>query len=485
MISIDEAYVNAAAPNAEANKNGRALVLKGKFLKLQHDAEQTVLFGECQGSGKEPYRCSCDFARPDQPTFRCNCPSRQFPCKHNVGLLFAWVLKPTEFKSAEIPADLAEKREKLASKVEKKKETVEKPKQVNKSALAKKIQAQLNGIDLLEQLTLDLVKLGIGNTSAKTAREIEEKAKQLGNAYIPGAQAALHRYTKLFTNETGAFESDAPSSVREAVFGEALDQLARLHALVKQGRAYLQRRLEDADLKPETESPIAAWLGHAWQLTELKAAGLVEANAELLQVAFNSYIDLARQEFVDTGAWMQLNTGRIFLSQNYRPFKAAKYIRSEDSFFQVACIPELCIYPGDVNPRVRWEGMTPRAVTAADWRAVAQHAHADFATVVKQVKNNLKAPLAEKQPIYALRFARLGTVEQSLVVEDAQGERLVLTDRGMTDEPPSCHLMRLLPTASLSNQTLIARFRHDVDSRKLQIKPLAIATEHQLIRLTL
>src|SRR5205085_2653499 len=137
------------------------------------------------------------------------------------------------------------------------------------------------------------------------ARSMEEQAKQLGNAYLPGAQAALHAYTQLFAGVDGQFE-DRPAAQREAAFSEALDQLSRLHALVKQGRAYLQRRLDDADLKPETDSAIAAWLGHAWTLRELKDAGLVESDAELVQLAFNSHDDVARQEYVDTGVWMTL-----------------------------------------------------------------------------------------------------------------------------------------------------------------------------------
>jgi hypothetical protein len=43
MIQIDESYVDAAAPNAAAIKNGRGLVLKRKFVRfnqlgLQHSA---------------------------------------------------------------------------------------------------------------------------------------------------------------------------------------------------------------------------------------------------------------------------------------------------------------------------------------------------------------------------------------------------------------------------------------------------------------
>lgn len=483
MIAIDEGYVDSAAPNADAAKNGRGLVLKKKFLRLHVSEDGALLFGECQGSGKEPYRCSCDFARPDQPTHRCTCPSRQFPCKHCLGLMYAFAQgKP--FAPAAVPEELQAKREKLLARAEKKQAEPDKPKQVNKSALAKKIKAQLDGIDVLERLTRDLVRLGVGNMNAKLAREMEEQAKQLGNAYLPGAQAALHAYTHLFAGDDGHF-ADRPAAQREAVYSEALDQLSRLHALIKQGRAYLQRRLEDPDLKPETDSAIAAWLGHAWQLRELKDAGLVEADAELVQLAFHSCDDAARQEVVDTGVWMTLANGRIRLTQNFRPYKALKFVKSDDSFFQVAQVKELYVYPGDVNPRVRWDAMLPRPLTPEDLRKVRGHGRADFAEVVKEVKGQLKAPLADKRPVYALNYARLGKVGDALVAEDARGERLVLTDAGMAEEPPSCHLLALLPKATLEGQTLVARFRHDLDTRKLQIKPLSIVTPKAIIRLTL
>lgn len=485
MISIDEAFVDSTAPNSEAIKNGRGLVVKGKFLKLGIDDDETVIFGECQGSGKEPYRCSSDFARPDQPTHRCTCPSRQFPCKHCLGLMYAFVQKRASFKTAPVPDDLAEKRDKLAARVEKKQEDAAKPKTVNKTALAKKIRTQLDGINLLEKLTLDLTRIGIGNMNAKTAKEIEEKAKQLGDSYLPGAQSALHRYTKLFAGEEGVFDASVPTSRREAIFSEALDQLSRLSVLVKQGRAYLQRRLDDADLKPETETGIAAWLGHAWQLAELKAAGLLQADAELIQLAFNSHDDVARREYVDTGVWMNLLTGRIQLTQNFRPYKAAKYIKSDDSFFQIAQVKELCVYPGDVNPRIRWEGMLPRPLEPRDLRCVAEHARADFAAVIKEVKTNLKGTLSDKQPIYVLSFRRIGQINGQFVVEDAKGERLTLTDAGLSEEPASCHLLQLLPATLFEQQTLVARFRHDLDTRKLQIKPLSIVTESSVVRLTL
>ena len=105
MIAIDEAYVDSAAPNPEAIKNGRGLVLKSKFTALNISEDGTILFGECQGSGKEPYRCSCDFARADKPSHRCSCPSRQFPCKHCLGLMYAYAQKK-KFTTAAVPEDL-------------------------------------------------------------------------------------------------------------------------------------------------------------------------------------------------------------------------------------------------------------------------------------------------------------------------------------------------------------------------------------------
>ncbi len=177
--------------------------------------------------------------------------------------------------------------------------------------LAKKIKAQLAGLDLLESLTQDLVKLGMGNTNAKIAKQIEDQAKQLANAYLPGAQAALNAYTNLFASEDGKFDADQSTVKREAIYSQALDQLTRLHAIIKQGREYLNKRAADPELAPDTSSTIAAWLGHAWHLSELREAGLVQQNVELIQLAFHTHDSVARGEYVDTGIWMNLGTGKI------------------------------------------------------------------------------------------------------------------------------------------------------------------------------
>ena len=52
MITITEEIIEAAAPNAEAAKNGRGLVLKNKFLALHHDDDKTILFGSAREAAK-------------------------------------------------------------------------------------------------------------------------------------------------------------------------------------------------------------------------------------------------------------------------------------------------------------------------------------------------------------------------------------------------------------------------------------------------
>src|SRR4030095_12487011 len=118
--------------------------------------------------------------------------------------------------------------------------------------------------------------------------------------------------------------------------------------------------------------------GHAWQLRELKDAGLVQANVELLQLAFSSHDDWTRKEFVETGVWLNLQTGTLQLTRNYRPYHAARFLREDDSCFQIMGCPELGFSPGNGNPRVRWEAGAPRPIAKADYARAREHAQPDL-----------------------------------------------------------------------------------------------------------
>ncbi|REK76754.1 SWIM zinc finger family protein [Paenibacillus paeoniae] len=480
MNLLTEAFIDQLAPNAGAMKNGRDLVKKNSFQVLRIAEDRTLLFGECKGSGKEPYRCSVDFIQQESPVSRCSCPSRQFPCKHALGLMYAFALgKP--FEQAEIPADIAEKREKAEKREEKKKaESAEArevappaKRKVNKSALLKKMNAQLEGLSLLEKLVLQTVHHGLGGIDKQTIRLFEDQAKQLGNYYIPGAQAELKELVLLLTEEDN----------KEAVYTRAMEQLIRLHALVRKGRSYLEERLADPDSPQDTETALEELLGHAWQLAELRELDRVKRDAELLQLSFLSYTDKARGEYVDAGWWVDLHDGTVHMTRHLRPFRAAKAMKEEDTVHAVVQAEELFIYPGDGNARVRWEKAKQREAADADYSAVKSLAADSYADVVKAVKNGIKNPLSDRNPVKVVAFTAIEKVVDGYTLRDSHGKHLPIASTIMKAPQRLEEILPLLPAEDLREQAVLVMFRHDVDTGRLEVQPMSIITERRLIRL--
>ena len=115
MREINEQQILALAPNASAASNGKKISQKGGFVKLERSEDDTLYIGECTGSGKSNYITSVDYIDENNPVFRCSCPSRQFPCKHSLALMYEILAKET-FGVCEIPEDIQQKREKKKAK---------------------------------------------------------------------------------------------------------------------------------------------------------------------------------------------------------------------------------------------------------------------------------------------------------------------------------------------------------------------------------
>ncbi|MBT2291650.1 SWIM zinc finger family protein [Paenibacillus albidus] len=477
MLELTSSYVDSLAPNAAAIKNGLGLVKKKSLVQLNRSETGDLIFGECSGSGKSNYECSVDFIVPDKPVARCTCPSRQFPCKHALGLMYAYA-EGQEFTIAPVPEDIVVKRGKAEKREENKTQqeaegTAPKPKKVNKSALKKKITAQLEGLDVLEKLILSLIRGGLATIDKKTLKTVQEHVKQMGNYYLSGAQTELRRFALLLSRD----------AEREDSYTYAVDQLTRLHAFIKKGRAYLTAKQEDPELALDHESTMEEWLGHAWQLTELKEGGLVTENVELLQLTFYSYDDTARQEYVDVGYWLETTGGEVHRTVQYRPYKAAKHLREDDSFFEVARVPQLYRYPGDLNARVRFEGMAPRPVEKTDLAAVTGTARRSIAEAVKAVKNQLKNPLGDKSPVLLLHASRLGQTDSGqFVLTDESGKHLVLEDIPALPQG-TLALLPYLNEDQTQEISVLVMFEHRMDQGRLVAQPLTLITNETVTRL--
>src|SRR5260221_8506796 len=90
--------VLALAPDPSSAKAGQGLSNPGKWLKLGRS--ERAVWGEIQGSAKDPYRAQADLSGP---AFHCNCPSRKFPCKHGLGLMLAFAGQPARVPEGALP----------------------------------------------------------------------------------------------------------------------------------------------------------------------------------------------------------------------------------------------------------------------------------------------------------------------------------------------------------------------------------------------
>ncbi|MDR2847980.1 MAG: SWIM zinc finger domain-containing protein [Bacteroidales bacterium] len=478
-MDITQQQIDGMAPNAEAARNGRDLVRQGKFANLKISADKTVIWGECAGSGKNPYNTSYDFSNEGNPLGRCSCPSRQFPCKHAIGLLYAWVQQSDKFAAADIPEDILSKREKIEKKQEKKtqekesiKEQADKPKKINKAAVVKKIDAQLSGIAIAEKMLHDIVLTGLSSIDKKFEAILQGQIKELGNYYINGIQTAFNDLLL----ERG--------EVKNEEYTRVIDQINFIAALLKKSADYLAKKKENPEADPELTSAIEEQIGYIWKLIELMQYGLYEENGEIVQLSFNNYDDQARKELVDEGFWINLKTGKIYRTRNYRPYKAAKYIKEDDSLFTALQLKEMFIYPGDQNPRVRWEAenTAQRALTPADLQQIIAFASSNYAETLKTVKNTIKNPLMDKHPVVLLLLNKTFVKGDNLVIQDEQGNQLTLRDIDEKTFSPATNLKAILP-AKAKGLALTVMINNDVQTGLFSAQPISLITPEKIIRL--
>lgn len=504
-IEITLQQIESLSPNPSATKNGLGLYQKKMFSALSKSEDGTLYFGNCAGSGKTPYFCSADFIDENQPVFRCNCPSRQFPCKHAIGLLFTMLNKET-FNIAEVPSEIEGKRKKIEKQKEKKKESQQsainhsttalsdtddsatnlsaadlsttatsKPKKVNSKALLKKIESQLEGIALAKRILNHILLSGLASFDKKAINELTQQIKALGNYYITGVENAFNELVIRLDNRV---KDD---------FTDVTLQLNYLAALLDKAETYLNEKLNTPPHTPNIDSSIEEQIGYVWKINELIEFGLFEQNASLVQFAFWVHTNDARKEWIDEGYWLNCNTGKIYKTRQYRPFKAKKYINAADSVIGVMDIPLLSIYPGEINPRVRWDEAQQNPLNESVYQAFQHYAERDFSQVIKSVKNAIKSPLNDKNPIYLLKPTKAFKQDTRIILEDENQYAITLDNIDYFKHAESNHdsmlLLSMVLSEDTSNLTIAVMFEPDLKTGLLYAKPLAITTEDKIIRL--
>jgi hypothetical protein len=181
----------ALAPDASSAKNGRNLSSAAKW--QNPGKNEIAVWGECQGSGKNPYQTAIDLR---EPAFRCSCPSRKFPCKHALGLFLLFVSQENLFAPENPPdfcAEWLKKRgaQKIKKEVKNEFELTEEEKEKREKLKAKRAEERekkvAEGLRELEIWLKDLVRQGLATAKNQPASYCENMAKRMIDAQAPGA----------------------------------------------------------------------------------------------------------------------------------------------------------------------------------------------------------------------------------------------------------------------------------------------------------
>ncbi|MDF2773756.1 MAG: zinc finger-containing protein [Geminicoccaceae bacterium] len=260
----------ALAPDPASAKAGRDLAARRKWSALGTNTGSdgaAVLWGACQGSGKDPYLTRVDTG---EPAFKCSCPSRKFPCKHSLGLFLLFVQSPGEFTAGAPPDWVAEWVESRTTRAARKAErdaratepppagddsaSVAKREKATKQAAARVEERERRvaaGVAELGLWLRDLVRQGLSGAATRPASHWENMAARLVDAQAPGAARLVRHMASI------------PAS-GEGWPDRLLDRLARLHLLLE---AY--GRLDS--LPPDLAADVRTQLGWTVAQEELLA----------------------------------------------------------------------------------------------------------------------------------------------------------------------------------------------------------------------
>ena len=233
----------ALAPDASSAKNGKAFASPGKWSSLNYN-EQAV-WGECLGSGKNPYRTQIDLT---EPAFKCTCPSRKFPCKHALGLFLLLANDTSKFSDNAPPEWVSSWLDNRKQRKTKQAETVKK--EVDPKTQAKRAQKRLDkvtaGMQDLELWLRDLMRQGLATVQGQSYSFWDATAARLVDAQAPGAARLIRQMGSIPFSGEGWQE-------------RLLAQLGKVYLLVEGFK-----RLEK--LSPEVQADIRTQIG--WTQTK-------------------------------------------------------------------------------------------------------------------------------------------------------------------------------------------------------------------------
>lgn len=199
--------VLALAPDPSSIKSGQSLANPRKWASLGRSGRS--VWGECQGSGKDPYRTQADLTGP---ACNCSCPSRKFPCKHGIGLLLILAANAANVPESAPPAWveewIAKRDNSAAKKVAKASEEAAPPdpetaakrqKEAEKRA-GKREDRVRAGLEDLQTWLSDLIRQGLAHAKQQPNQYWDGMAARMVDAQAPGIARRLRQMPEVFAS---------------------------------------------------------------------------------------------------------------------------------------------------------------------------------------------------------------------------------------------------------------------------------------------
>lgn len=271
MLSVEQ--ISQLAPDPASLKAGREQAKPTKWQAAGFQGE--ILWGLIQGSGKEPYQTVIDVRGP---AYSCSCPSRKFPCKHSLGLLFVaadagltpaeppqWVVEWTSKRSATAEKKAAAKAQPSPDSMTPE-EAAEKAAAVAQRA-ARRDQLMSDGLTQTQIWLEDLLGQGLAWARAQPEKYWMDQVARLTNAQLPGAARMVE-------------DSHAAAHGGDTWPSRLLGELSRLHLLC---RAWERMEYLDADHAADLRATLGQTVSQDAVLAQAGMAGTWQVLARVYE----------------------------------------------------------------------------------------------------------------------------------------------------------------------------------------------------------
>ncbi|MEU6641861.1 SWIM zinc finger family protein [Saccharomonospora sp. NPDC046836] len=174
--------VLALAPDGGSVKAARTLARPRTWSAL--GSTDSLVWGKCQGSAREPYQVTVDVT---EPAFRCSCPSRKFPCKHGLALLLMWAAHDGAVADLDTASDFAAQWAAGRQERSARRATGSPPDpEAAATRQAERERLMTAGLDDFERWLFDVVRQGLATVRTQPPQFWDDTAARLVDAQVPG-----------------------------------------------------------------------------------------------------------------------------------------------------------------------------------------------------------------------------------------------------------------------------------------------------------